>query len=98
MNPFPDPETVDIKINQEVRSYMDYQLEATGKVMFYTTMQFFEKAIDAKDIDRSTIIAYYITKSLLTSTMAAHDREFLITGFLEQINALRENREPEKYT
>ena len=96
-NPFPDPETIDIKINHEIRNYMDNQLKSTGKIMFYDCMEAFEKSVHDKDIHRATIIAYYITKSLLKSTMPVDGRDFIVSGFIEEINALEENREASLY-
>ena len=93
-NPFPNPQSVDIKIKQEISTWIDDQLEATGKIMFYECMEAFEKAIETKDIHRAKIIAFYITDRLLKSSMPADERDFIIAGFIDQIKAIEENREP----
>ena len=92
-NPFPEPQTVDIKINQEISSWMDSQLKSTGKILFYDCMDAFEQTLETKDINRAKIIAYYITKSLLKSTMPVDKRDEIIIMFTEGINSLKENRE-----
>ncbi len=98
MNPFPDPETVHPDINQEINKYIQNQLESHGKFMFYDAMDFLERSIESKNLKRSKIIAWYITRSLINSSMSAHDRDFLILGMKEQVNSLEEGRDPETYT
>jgi hypothetical protein len=98
MNPFPNPETVNSIINKEVNDYIQNTLQKDGKFMFYDAMDFLERSINAKDLERSMIIAWYITRSLLKSSMTANDRDFLIVGMKEQIDALEEQRDPETFS
>lgn len=94
MNPFPNPISIDSSINKEVDEYIQNQLKTHGKIMFYDAMELLEKAIETKDLNRSKIIAWYITRSLLKSTMEPSERDYLIVGMKEQIDALEENRSP----
>jgi len=98
MNPFPKPEEVDKEINEEIKAYIQNQLSTNGKIMFYDVMEHLEKAVEARNIKKSKVIAWYVTESLLKSRMPDNEQDFLIIGMKDQIDALEENREAEKYS
>lgn len=87
-NPFPDPETIDSSINKEVKDYIDNQLESTGKLMFFDVMSKLEDSVTKKNIKLATIIAYYLTNSILKSHLSEFDKWDIIRGVKESIDSI----------
>lgn len=88
MNPFQNPTEVDVDIAREIDDLMDEHLQKTGRIMFFDAMKMTEDAIDAKDVKRSKILSYHITRLLLRTGMPEHERNEIIIGLKNEIEKI----------
>ena len=88
MNPFEDPELVDPEINKEIKELVLQLFKDNGRIMFYDILQYYETAINDKDVKRAKIIGYYCVNVINNSNdnLTASEKQELISGLVRTIS------------
>lgn len=89
MNIFPYPSMVNKEKNEIVKEVIVKKFSESGGLQFHYMMEQFESAIEKKDKDLATIIAYYTTNVILShEKFTKDDRARLIGGMRELLSDL----------
>lgn len=96
-NPFQLPITIDVTKDQEVRDLIADIFRTKGSLKFHDMLQYLEKAVENKDIERAKIAAFYCTNVVLSQpTLNDIERSELIRGMCDEIIELEKTLEGEK--
>lgn len=87
-NPFPHPSKVSDEIDKEIKCLMEEKIDKRS-LTFYDMLEFFDKMINDKDIERSKISGYYCTNVLMNnSDIGDDDKREIIYGMVMRVQEL----------
>ena len=89
MNPFPNPTTISLEINQEITALIKKEFEINKKLEFHAMLKFLENAVSEKDMKKSLICAFYAANvTINTGHLTDIQKEQVISGLYDTINDL----------
>jgi hypothetical protein len=86
-NSFQDPETVNSEKNREVMDLIRGMFEKNGKLEFHDMLQYLEKTVQERDLEKAKICAYYCFNVIST------EKSLLDTQKLQLINGIKDEIE-----
>ncbi len=85
-NPFPNPITINLKRNEEIRNLMASSIQ-NKQLTFFDMVSYLEKMVENKDKEGSMICGYYLCNTVINQkSMSMAEKNELIYGFTYEVN------------